>query len=199
MFLHYKGLEPNSSFIPSSPDCWCRWRNVVSESRRLWTSAWDFFWKVLRVANQAQRMTLLSGSTMPDRYCDEHAKACLWEIERPMSDTEGQSFHSSGTFQTFKDQDYIMSLFICLLLVRSVDVVTSISLWGRYGWKADSGVEVDGSPEKSSGDWVPVELALVPSPPTWGSCSSNTATNCREKHRDRKSEKDVFTFKRMKL
>ncbi len=108
MFLHYKGLELNSSFIPSSPDCWCRWRNVVSGSRRLWTSAWDFFWKVLRVANQAQRMTLLSGSTMPDRYCDEHAKACLWEIERPVSDTEGQSFHSSGTFQTFKYQDYIM-------------------------------------------------------------------------------------------
>ncbi len=105
MFLHYKGLELNSSFIPSSPDCWCRWRNVVSGSRRLWTSAWDFFWKVLRVANQAQRMTLLSGSTMPDRYCDEHAKACLWEIERPMSDTEAQSFHRP---KTFKDLDYIM-------------------------------------------------------------------------------------------
>lgn len=65
------------------------------------------------------------------------------------------------------------------LLVRSVEVVTSISLWGRYGWKADSGVEVDGSPENRSGDCVPVELALVPSPPTCGSCSSNTATNYR--------------------
>lgn len=86
--------------------------------------------------------------------------------ERSMSDKKSQHFHSRGTYQSFKDLDDIIRFFFCLLLVRSVDVVTSISLWGRYGWKADSGVEVDGSPEKSSGDCVPVELALVPSPPT---------------------------------
>ncbi len=122
-------------------------------------------------------------------------RTCKGMSVRNRETNEWQKVKASTAVAHFKDLDYIMSLFICLLLVRSVDVVTSISLWGRYGWKADSGVEVDGSPEKSSGDWVPVELALVPSPPTWGSCSSNTATNCREKQR----QKEVFTFKRMKL
>ncbi len=133
---------------------------------------------------QVQQCRIATATNMQRHVCEK--KRDQWV-------TEGQSFHSSGTFQ--RPRLHYESLFICLLLVRSVDVVTSISLWGRYGWKADSGVEVDGSPEKSSGDWVPVELALVPSPPTWGSCSSNTATNCREKQR----QKEVFTFKRMKL
>lgn len=48
------------------------------------------------------------------------------------------------------------------LLDLKVDGVTSISLLLWYGWKDDTELR---SPTKGSGLCVPVELALVPSPP----------------------------------
>lgn len=62
-------------------------------------------------------------------------------------------------------------------LDRSAVGVTSISLLAWYGWKADAELS---SLVKGSGLWVPVELALVPSPPLCGSCSSYTATSWRD-------------------
>lgn len=51
------------------------------------------------------------------------------------------------------------------LLVRSADGVTSISLAAWYGWKAEAPLPALRSAANRSGLWVPVELALVPSPP----------------------------------
>lgn len=62
-------------------------------------------------------------------------------------------------------------------LVRRANGVTSISLLFWYGWKADGVPELISSLLNTSGLWLPVELALVPSPPWWGSCSSYTATS----------------------
>lgn len=65
-------------------------------------------------------------------------------------------------------------------LDRRADGVTSISLLGWYGWKADAELM---SLAKGSGLCVP-ELALVPSPPLWGSCSSYTATSWKERQKN---------------
>ncbi|TNN33528.1 hypothetical protein EYF80_056307 [Liparis tanakae] len=69
--------------------------------------------------------------------------------------------------------------------------VTSISLATWYGWKADAPLP---APPRSvanrSGLWVPVELALVPSPPWWGSCSSYTAISWRRRRRRRRRSRN---------
>lgn len=67
--------------------------------------------------------------------------------------------------------------------MRRAEGVTSISLAAWYGWKAEAPLPALRSAAKRSGLWVPVELALVPSPPWWGSCSSYTAINWKKERR----------------
>ncbi len=182
MFLHYKGLELNSSFIPSSPDCWCRWQRGFRKPAVVDQRVGFFL-------EGSSGCELGSENDIAVRFNNAGSllrRTCKGMSVRNRETNEWQKVKASTAVAHFKDLDYIMRASSSVSYwFEAWMVVTSISLWGRYGWKADSGVEVDGSPEKSSGDWVPVELALVPSPPTWGSCSSNTATNCREKQRQK--------------
>lgn len=195
MFLHYKCLELNSSFTPSSPDCWCRWRNVVSGSRRLWTSVWDFFWKVLRVANQAQRMTSLSVSTMPDRYCDEHAKACLWEIERPMS----------GRRSKLPQQWHISNFQRPRLHYESLHLPLTGSKRGCGNlYLAVGQVRLEGRQWGGGGRLSREELRRLGA--CWARAGAVTSDmrllfvkHCHQLQRETQRQKEVFTFKRMKL